>query len=207
MLAGASLPADIPSFLVQCSAGCASAWHRAACRGPLLCTSSAAPRARACESCWRTCRCGRAYMFVLRLPIRVAINCTCCLGLELGRLVSLCQLNQHSSHEGASRTAWPLQAAVGIRGDVWVMGAQVRSCAACSWLSSMVCLRLGVRCLPQLFWPVDCSCKLACAECPPDPHVFAERGQELPDQRHAPGCPPAQGEGCDHRPAARHHAG
>ena len=38
------------------SAGCASAWRRAACPAPPPCTSSAAPRAAACASCWRTCR-------------------------------------------------------------------------------------------------------------------------------------------------------
>lgn len=93
-------------------------------------------------------------MFVLRLPSRVIIICTCRLGLGLGRLVSLCQLNQHSSHDGASRTAWTLQAAVGIRGDVWVMGAQVRSCAAVlvpGWVRRLACGKLSTRCLPQLF--------------------------------------------------------
>ena len=50
------LPPPVPSRAPR-SAGCASAWRRAACRAPLQCTSSAAPRARVCGSCWQTCRC------------------------------------------------------------------------------------------------------------------------------------------------------
>lgn len=139
-----------------------------------------------------------------------------------------------TKNKGVRELLADVQAAVGVRGDVWVVGAQA------SWAAgpasegcdgqvsgdmaphlkttstthvlqlllqpcqvSSIATTLAARSASSIMHGAGMAATDKPSRCP----APAERGQELADQRDAPGGAPAQGARRHHRPAAGHHAG